>query len=226
MNQMPPTEPLGAGAPPRTQAQRTSRSPFYLTVGCASVVLGLVLGIGGFFGVRAVTDGEATEPTATSPTQGETFKTAPVGRDAAIALGTTFPHASPDKFPGDAEIALTETDWDATEEIAAANEFNPAPPSGAKYIRVTAEATYHGEGALSPLDWIGVQYVDPDGGEHFRTYVVTETDADLPAEVADGEGFQDSFVFQIPEDTPAGGHIVVLPDLMHGLDEGTWVELA
>lgn len=227
MNQTPRTDPLRGGAPSRAGAERASRSPFYLTVGCASVILGLVLGIGGFFGVRAVT-GEPSEPPTTGPSSPATtsLEAAPVGRDAVIPLGTTFPHTAPDKFPGEAEMALIEVDWDATEEIAAANELNDPPASGAKYISVTTEVTYHGEGELATLDWIGAQYVDPDGGEHFRTYVVSELDADLPTEVADGKSFREAFVFEVPQDAPEGGHVVVLPDLMHGVDEGAWVELA
>lgn len=227
MNHTPRTEPLGSDAPTRMQSGSGSRSPFYLTVGCASVILGLILGIGGFFGVRAVT-GEPTETPTTGPSSPTvtTLETAPAGRDASIPLGTTFPYAAPDKFPGTAEMALTEVDWDATDELLAASEFNEEPEPGSKYIMVTAEVTYRGDGELSPFDWIGLRYVDADGGEHPRAYLLTELDAEIPAEVADGESFQEAFVVQVPQDATEGGHVVVVPDYTHGLDEGIWIDAA
>lgn len=53
MNHTPRTEPLGSDAPTPVRSGSGSRSPFSLTVGCASVILGV-----GGFGVRAavVTD--------------------------------------------------------------------------------------------------------------------------------------------------------------------------
>lgn len=229
MNHTPRTEPLGSDAPTQVRSGSGSRSPFYLTVGCASVILGLILGVGGFFGVRAVTD-EPTEPPTTGPssqtTDPEAVETAPIGRNASLPLGTTFPYVAPDKFPGTAEMALTEVDWDATDELVAASEFNEEPESGSKYIMVTAEVTYRGNGKLTPFDWIGLRYVDADGGEHSRAYLLTELDAEIPDEVADGESFQEAFVFQVPEEATEGGHFVILPGYTHGLDEGVWVDAA
>ncbi|GAA1485115.1 hypothetical protein [Brachybacterium fresconis] len=230
MNHTPRTEPLGSDDPTRMRSGSGSRSPLYLTVGCASVILGLILGVGGFFGVRAVTD-EPTDPpgSRTSDSGGPTttaVETAPVGRSASLPLRTTFPFVAPDKFPGTAEMALVEVDWDATDELVAFSEFNGEPESGSKYIMVTAEATYRGDGELTPFDWIGLQYVDADGEQHFRAYLLTELDAELPTSVSDGESFREAFVFEVPQGVTEGGHFVVLPDYTHGADEGVWIDAA
>ena len=223
MNRTPPTGPLGPGAPTRMQSGSGSRSPFSLTVGCASVILGLVLGIGGFFSVRAVTD-VPTEPAAReTPT---VLETAPVGRSAAIPLGTTFPYVAPDSFPGEAEIAVTEVDGDATEEVAAASESNGAPDPGTTYIEVLVDVAYHGDGVPETFSWIEVQYVGPDGGNLSRTFVVTEQTGGVPVEVADGESFQESFVFTLPQDAPENGHFVITDDAQSGMGERTWIEAA
>ena len=59
MPQTPPTAPLPDPDATRVVRPRRPRTAFYVTVGCLSVIAGLVLGVGGFVGVRALQGGGA-----------------------------------------------------------------------------------------------------------------------------------------------------------------------
>lgn len=222
----PRTEPMGADGPDGRRP-RSSRTSFYVSIGCVAVILGLVLGVGGFFGVRAVTGGDPTQSATTDPGgTGESLESAPAGKGAAVPLGTSFPVVSPDEYVGEVQVAVTEMDWDATAEVAEANEYNDPPGSGEKYMTTTLEATFHGEGTLSTTFWVSVTYVAEDGTEYGDSYAITPLDTQLPWEVADGTSFSQQTAFLIPEDAPEGGHIVLTPTSGADLATGTWVTAA
>lgn len=222
----PRTEPMGADGPDGRRP-RSSRTSFYVSIGCVAVILGLVLGVGGFFGVRAVTGGDPTQSATTDPGgTGESLESAPAGKGAAVPLGTSFPVISPDEYVGEVQVAVTEMDWDATAEVAEANEYNDAPGAGEKYMTTTLEATFHGEGTLSTTFWVSVTYVAEDGTEYGDSYAITPLDTQLPWEVADGTSFSQQTAFLIPEDAPEGGHIVLTPTSGADLATGTWVTAA
>ncbi|MGP4975534.1 hypothetical protein [Brachybacterium tyrofermentans] len=222
----PRTEPMGADGPDGRRP-RSSRTSFYVSIGCVAVILGLVLGVGGFFGVRAVTGGDPTQSATTDPGgTGESLESAPAGKGAAVPLGTSFPVVSPDEYVGEVQVAVTEMDWDATAEVAEANEYNDAPGAGEKYMTTTLEATFHGEGTLSTTFWVSVTYVAEDGTEYGDSYAITPLDTQLPWEVADGTSFSQQTAFLIPEDAPEGGHIVLTPTSGADLATGTWVTAA
>lgn len=74
MPQTPPTAPLPDPDATRVVRPRRPRTTFYVTVGCLSVIAGLVLGVGGFVGVRTLqgegaplAGGEAGEPAGDVP---------------------------------------------------------------------------------------------------------------------------------------------------------------
>lgn len=162
----------------RRLPERRSRTPFYTVVACSSLVLGLLLGVGGYFGVRAL-EGDPERPTdsasatagGTAPSDGgssnggssnggdgptetavatapETLAETPVGKDQAVALGTAVPMRH---FSQDipVEIRISGVDWDATQELHDANTFNEAPGEGEKHILVTVEGVNRG---ARPLD--------------------------------------------------------------------------
>lgn len=217
---------MGADGPDGRRP-RSSRTSFYVSIGCVAVILGLVLGVGGFFGVRAVTGGDPTQSATSDPGgTGESLESAPAGKGAAVPLGTSFPVVSPDEYVGEVQVAVTEMDWDATAEVAEANEYNDAPGAGEKYMTTTLEATFHGEGTLSTTFWVSVTYVAEDGTEYGDSYAVTPLDTQLPWEVADGTSFSQQTAFLIPEDAPEGGHIVLTPTSGADLATGTWVTAA
>src|SRR5699024_2276027 len=89
MHQTPPTVPLSDRS-----AQRPPRTSFYVAVGCLSVIAGLVLGVVGFFGVRAVQGGDGPPPTDEVTTEPTVLEEAPVGPDSAIPFGSTYPMES------------------------------------------------------------------------------------------------------------------------------------
>lgn len=191
------------------------------------MILGLVLGVGGFFGVRAVTGGNPAETTSTGPSgTGESLETAPVGKGAAVPLGTSFPVIAPDQFTGEAQTVVTEVDWDATSEVAEANVYNDAPGSGEKYMLATVEATFSGEGTLSTSFWVHATYVAEDGTEYEESYAVAPLDSQLASEVADGTSFTQQFSFLIPQDAPESGYFVLAPVTAGDLAKGTWVAAA
>lgn len=210
--------------------ERRTRTSFYATVGCVSVIVGLLLGVGGFFGVRAlqgdggITIGEGEETTAPEE-EPQVLDEAPVGPDAAVPFGSTFPTVS-GQFEGEAEVTFAALDWDATDEIHEANSYNEDPGEGQKYILLAVDGVYRGEGTLSPLGggWISVTYVAEDGAEHPRVWVVTPrySEEAQQAEISDGDSFFVEFPMVVPETIEGGGHIV-LTQSGQALDEGIWV---
>lgn len=225
MHQTPPTVPL-----PDPSAQRRPRTSFYVTVGCLSVVLGLVLGVGGFFGVRALqgddgpptTDGQSTEPTPEPTVLDQT----PVGQDSAVPLGSTFPIEST-MLDGEVDMTPTTVDWDASDEIREANSYNDPPEAGSKYILLTVEGIYHGDGfeQWGAGSWLDIRYVAEDGTEYDRVFRVTPRHHELIGEegVAEDGSFLSEYCFEVPEGLEGGGHFVV-DDFILDIDSGAWIE--
>src|SRR5690625_3364493 len=112
MQQTPPTVPL-----PDRSAQRRPRTSFYVTVGCLSVIAGLLLGVGGFVGVRALQGGGAPlgggESAGAAP-EPAMLEEAPVGPDSAVPLGSTFPIEST-LLEGEVGVTPAAVDWEDRE---------------------------------------------------------------------------------------------------------------
>ncbi|ASK65693.1 hypothetical protein CFK39_07425 [Brachybacterium avium] len=232
MHQTPPTVPLPGPAVPRRP-----RTSFYAAVGCLSVIAGLLLGVGGFFGVRALQDGGSTPvvdgegraestdgtPPAEEPT---VLDKTPAGADSAVPLGSTFPLRST-ALGGEVEVTVTEVDWDATEEIHEANSFNEEPREGNRYLLLTVEGAYHGDGfdGIGAGNWANVTYVAQDGTEYARSYRVTPGHDELIGQrgVAEDGGFLAEFCFEVPAGLEAGGHFV-FDDVVRDVDAGAWVD--
>lgn len=231
MHQTPPADPRSATADTEPVPPHRPRTSFYLTVGCLSVIAGLVLGVGGFFGVRAIqgdgggstageerTDGSEGEPTVLDET--------PAGPDAAVPFGSTFPMHS-QTLEGDVDVTFVEMNWDATEEIAAANSLNDPPGEGNRYLMLTVEGVYHGSGTPDPVlgSWMGATYVTEDGTEYSRVHLVTPNYDDLVERqgAGDGDTFRAEMPFEVPAEIEGGGHLV-LHQGTQAVDEGVWVE--
>src|SRR5699024_7848882 len=225
MHQTPPTVPL-----PDPSAQRRPRTSFYAAVGCLSVIAGLLLGVGGFFGVRAlqyeggapISGGESTGP-APEPT---VLEKAPVGPDSAVPLGSTFPIEST-LLEGQVDVTPTTVDWDATAEIHEANAYNEKPEAGSKYILLTVEGVYHGDGfeEWRAGSWLDVVYVAEDGTRYDRAFRVTPRHEELIGQKGVGEdgGFLSEYCFEVPGDLEAGGHFGLYAYVMD-IDSGSSVE--
>ncbi|HEX7352629.1 hypothetical protein [Brachybacterium sp.] len=226
MHQTPPADPRSGTAATAATAHpppRRPRTTFYLTVGCLSVIAGLVLGVGGFFGVRAI-QGDGGEPVVEE--EPAVLEETPVGPDAAVPFGTTFPIHS-QALDGDVEATFVDLDWDADAEIAEANSLNEPPQPGNRYILLTFEGVYHGDGTPDPVlgAWMDATYVAEDGTEIARVHVVTPHYGEMVERVgaADGETIRAEIPFEIPEDIEGGGHVVLNRGLQD-VDEGAWVE--
>ena len=59
--------------------------------------------------------------------------------------------------------------WDATDAVMEANQFNDEPGDGETYILVPVEVTYHGEDTFEPLMGLTVDYVT-NGGNTFSDH--------------------------------------------------------
>lgn len=230
MHQTPPADPRSGTAATAATTAATAplpphrpRTSFYVAVGCLSIIAGLVLGVGGFFGVRAL-QGDGGEPVVEE--EPAVLEETPVGPEAAVPFGTTFPIHS-QALDGDVDATFVDLDWDASAEIAEANSLNEPPQSGNKYILLTLEGVYHGDGTPDPVlgAWMDATYVAEDGTEIDRVHVVTPHYSEMveSAGAADGETFRAEMPFEIPEDIEGGGHIVLHRGLQD-VDEGVWVE--
>ena len=221
----PPTQPL---------PQRSSRTPFYVTVGCLSVIAGLVLGVGGFFGVRVLEggggttvvengrgdgDGDGAQPTPAA------LEETPVGPASAVPLGSSFPLRS-SAFDADVEVTSAAVDWDASAAIMEANSFNAEPEEGNKYVLLTIEGVHRGSSDVSDtyVSWIRTAYVAEDGTEHERAFAVTPHYSELVEQegVEAGGAFLSEIPFELPEETEGGGHFVLHHD-GQTREEGVWL---
>lgn len=235
MHQNPPHRPPHRTATTEPLPARAPRTSFYLTVGCLSVIAGLVLGVGGFVGVRAIQDGGgASIAEGDSDGGGEddaevtppVFDEIPVGAEDAVPFGSIFPVHST-TLGADVEVTATAMDWDATSEILEANSLNLVPEEGSKYVMLTLEGVYRGDTdyAAESQMWIRAIYVAEDGTEHRRSFVVTPYFDQVveQAGVAAGGTFLSVLDFELPEEIESGGHFVLLDDLQ-GPEDGAWME--
>lgn len=234
----------------RRLPERRSRTPFYTAVACSSLVLGLLLGVGGYFGVRALEGGPdhptggatatagaggrsggggAGEPTATAVSSApETLAETPVGKDQAVALGTAVPmrHLAQD-IP--VEVRISGVDWDATQELHDANTFNEAPGEGKKHVLVSVEGVNRGArpfDASSPY-WLTVTHVAEDGTEQGGTSLVTPRYDEISRQTSveiDGT-FLAEYALTVPEDLAPGGYFVLTTSI-DDVADGVWVHAA
>lgn len=210
-----PQTPRSAPLTERAAPQRP-RYGFFAAVGCLSAIAGLLLGVGGFFAVRALDDG----PTVLEQT--------PLGPDSSIPLGTTFPM---ELSCLDIEVELTPStvDWDAAPELKEANSGNRGPEAGNRLILFTVEGRHPGGAVEGDPDTtcLWVWYVAEDGTEYKQDIMVTPRfteDLDQGGMAADGTFFTE-IVLEVPEQSEAGGHLVIRsgPGEVGG---GTWVDAA
>lgn len=221
MNQTPPTVMLSG----RT-AERRPRTGFYTAVGCLSVIAGLLLGVGGFYGVRALQGGGGTVVEETPTAEPTTLESTPVGEDSAVPFGSTFPFEVPD-MNGEVAVTFSDLDWDGTAEVMETNSFNDEPAEGSKYILLRVDGVYEGDGFsdYDAVGWSQVTYVAEDGTEYAKVSVPTPGyDEQLrTAGVAEDGSFFEVLCFEVPADLESGGHFVMTP-LLGEVRAGAWVE--
>lgn len=221
MQPTPPTQPL---------PERRPRTSFYVAVAAVSVIAGLLLGVGGFFGIRALqgptSSGEEVVATEQSvPEGGEVLAEAPIGPDEAVALDAVVPF-EPTEDSGRVDVRTTAVDWEATDELREANSLNDEPAEGNKNIMVTFEGLHRGDRPFTTYGgyWIDVTYVASDGTEHLNGAQVTplydeisQQETAVPAaEVLSQQAFE------VPEGVQGEGHFV-LTHRAGDVQEGIWI---
>ena len=86
-------------------------------------------------------------------------------KDAPYAIGETF--TIDDGTAGTLDVTIGEVNWDATDSVMKANEFNEEPGEDETYILVPVTMTYHGDETAEPGFAITVDYV-AETGNSFR----------------------------------------------------------
>ena len=91
---------------------------------------------------------------------------------------------------------------------------------------VTLEASYRGSGSFSAYVWARLEYVAEDGTVHAQKRIATPNHVSGGhGQLRDGQGFTEEIVFEVPADTPEGGHFVIT-EIGSPTEDGTWVDAA
>lgn len=152
--------------------------------------------------VGAAADGVPADPAAPPPetvadTVPPTALDAPRS-DAEASEADPVPVGEVVEIPDLWDLRVLEVDLDATDEVLAFAEINPAPEPGQQYLLITIEGLYLGERLAEPaFDW----FVS-DGTTEFRPSVpgcgVIEDSIYDVVEVIPGEAFDASMCVPIP----------------------------
>ncbi|WP_193103700.1 hypothetical protein [Brachybacterium sp. FME24] len=244
-----PSQPYSSqqGEPPRSSG--IGKGPIFAIIGCVVLVFVLVVGIGGFFVIRALMADESpqgtesseeapaeetpaeeetesgaeetTEPEEESTSAEEEAEGSPVGLANALPAGSTIDYLG----SGGVEVSVTfgEIDWDAEAAVMEANSFNEPAPDGQKYVLVDIAIVNNSEEEFSNFAWAKIDFVDAEGTVYEDAgQVMPATAAGEDGPAAPGDSTMAQALFLVPEDLPEGGHFVI-SDFM-GPEEGTWVE--
>lgn len=212
--------------------QERGRLPFYSAVACGSLVLAVVIGIGGFLGVRSLSAGPSDAPVASDTSAGTPAQESdPSGEEPEIPTGSerAQPQGAPVLYDvaeaeGHVEITVGEVTWDADEVIAEANMFNDPPRADHRYLMVALEVTYRGDGAFHAYVWASFEFVADDGSVHPHTRLVTPNYVSGGhGQLRDGDTISEEIVFEVPVDTAEGGHVVI-NGFSQPTEDGTWIE--
>lgn len=95
--------------------------------------------------------------------------------------------------------------WDATEEIKEANQFNEDPGEGEVHIMVPVTLTYRGSGSVEPLLLLSTNYVADSGNSYMSAPLVVPNDAMDVGELYDGGTGEFNIPFTIPTDAVQKG---------------------
>ena len=162
-------------------------------------------------------DGAAEEPTdepsddgAEEPSDDAAEEPAADGggtKDSPYALGETF--TIEDADGGTLDVTLGEVDWDATDAVMEANEFNTEPEDGETYILVPIEVTYHGDDSFEPGFSLSVEYVSDKGNSYSAAGAITPDSWIDVGTVYDGGTAAWSDGILIPQDQVDSGSFTV-----------------
>lgn len=199
--QNPSFTPAFGGAPQGGEPPKKGnggRIALFVCIGCAVLALLLVLVGGGIFlftnsgggddptdppstttsapeTTDPTTEPETTDPTTEDPTtEAPTTQAAGDGKgtkDQPYAIGETF--TMDDGNGGTVDVTIGEINWEASDEVKKANQFNEEPGDGNTYILVPVTVTYHGSESLEPMFSVSGEYVTKDGNSFTDNGTVT-----------------------------------------------------
>lgn len=189
-----------------------------VTGGVAIVVSALVLGLS-IAALNSIDDDDlqqiiddAMTPPVETPAADQETAVAPedesVDEPAAGEEGTRdlpFPAGTP--IGNDvATVTLGAATWDATAEIAAANEFNDPAPEGSTYVLLPVTVTNDASTeAITPWADLTVSFVADDGRSFDQEYVVAPNDLMNVSDLYEGGTGTGNLVFAIPTEVQGGG---------------------
>ncbi|WP_270408573.1 hypothetical protein [Brachybacterium paraconglomeratum] len=230
--------------------KKSSKTPLLICAGCAVLAL-IVLLVGGGIFLFTRDGGEPTDDRTTSeqattedgeePTEedatteeatSEEATTEEATEAAADGKGTKdAPYAIGEKFTvedgegGTLDVTIGDVNWDATDEVMGANEFNEEPGEGETYILVPVSMTYHGDGTSEPGFSLMVDYVTEGGNSYSDAGSVTPKSWIDVGTLHDGGTGEWEIGILIPADQAKNGHFAVSP-LLNFSAEDVWVKAA
>lgn len=128
-------------------------------------------------------------------------------RDNPYAAGEPF--TLDDGEGGEIEVTLDEVDWDATDAIMEANQFNDEPEDDETYIMVPVTVSYSGPDSVSPSFTLSVSYVAGSGNSYRMDSAVTPRPAIDTNDIYDGGSEEFDMPFLVPEDDVEDGAFTV-----------------
>lgn len=102
-----------------------------------------------------------------------------------------------------------EVEWDATSIVMAENMFNDEPEDGFKYVMVTVEFAYEGDGSVDPFFEVNVTWLK-DGRTYDEAWAVIPNDASAIGDLYDGGTASGTFAALLPEDADASNTLIGL----------------
>lgn len=163
---------------------------------------------------------DSSEPADEKPTGGGSGGEGT--RDNPYGVGDTF--TLDDGADGKVEVTIGEVNWDATDAVMKANEFNEKPGDGETYILVPITVTYSGPESFSPLVGLSVEYVSGKGNSFSFGGALTENSSIDVGTLYDGGNGSWEEAAIVPVDHTKDGMILV--EALFNFDgEGVWVQV-
>ncbi|GAA1489729.1 hypothetical protein GCM10009626_24750 [Brachybacterium sacelli] len=173
------------------------------------------------------TDQETSEQPADDATSEGATEEAAAGagtKDDPYAVGATF--TLEDGEGGTYDVTVGEVDWDATDAVMEANQFNTEPSDGETYILIPLELTYHGDSSAEVFSAVTVQYATSGGDvyEDLGTTITPHDSLDVES-LSDGDTGSWEMGMIVPEDQVKDGAVVV-DTWLNAEDEPAWVAVS
>ena len=170
------------------------------------------------------TEEEPTEeaPTEEEPAEEETAASGEGQGSREDPFAANQPFTLDDGEGGEIEVTFGNVDWDATEAIMDANQFNDEPGDGETYILVPVTVTYSGSESVSPSFLLSVSYVAGTGNSYREASAVAPNDSIHTNEIYDGGTEEFDLPFLIPEEAVEDGSFTVSALLDFRADD-VWV---